>query len=244
VSGEGIHLGLTPDPTSIDFGLVAEGDISLTEQIQVVNTGSGRLIVGTVELVGGTAADFQLTTDYCSNNPIDVGQTCWIEVTFSPGTTAESFAQLVIPTTDGLEFAVSLSGAVAPLFADGFESGTTSAWFTPQAKSVQVAPSTVVFNEVDLGVEAGTRMVTVRNDGDEATYLGALWIEGDDSMEFAIDHDSCSSTWLEPGQSCTIGVTMLTLDEGSFSAALVVPAAVADKQQPGPVILTGTVRWP
>ena len=244
LSGEGILLEITPDPGSIDFGFVAEGDVSHTEQIQVLNTGSGRVTVGTVMFAGANPADFNLATDYCSNNPIDTGQTCWIEVTFSPGTTAESFAQLVIPTNDGLEFAVSLSGAVAPLFADGFETGTTSAWVTPQAKSVQVAPSTVVFNEVDLGVEAGTRMVTVRNDGDEATYLGALWIEGDDALEFAIDSDSCSSTWLEPRQSCTIGVTMLTLDEGNFSAALVIPAAVAEKHQPAPVLLTGTVRWP
>ena len=87
-------------------------------------------------------------------------------------------------------------------------------------------------------------MVSVRNDGDEATYLGALWIEGDDAQEFAIDSDSCSSTWLEPRQSCTIGVIMLTLDEGNFSAALVIPAAVAEKHQPAPVLLTGTVRWP
>ena len=244
LSGEGILLELTPDPGSIDFGPVAAGDVSHTEQIQVVNTGSGRVTVGAVMLVGENPADFHLATDYCSNNPIDTGQTCWIEVAFTPGTTAESFAQLVIPTNDGLEFAVSLSGAVAPLFADGFETGTTSAWVTPQAKSVQVAPSTVVFNEVDLGVEAGTRMVTVRNDGDEATYLGALWIEGDDALEFAIDSDSCSSTWLEPRQSCTIGVIMLTLDEGNFSAALVIPAAVAEKHQPAPVILIGTVRWP
>jgi hypothetical protein len=244
LSGEGILLEITPDPGSIDFGFVAEGDVSHTEQIQVLNTGSGRVTVGAVMFVGENPADFHLATDYCSNNPIDTGQTCWIEVTFTPGTSAESFAQLVIPANDGLEFAVSLSGAIAPLFADGFETGTTSAWVTPQANGVQVAPSSVLFNEVDLGVEAGTRVVTVRNDGDNATYLGALWIEGDDALEFTIDSDSCSSTWLEPGQSCTIGVTMLTLDEGSFSAALVIPAAVAEKHQPAPVVLTGTVRWP
>jgi len=244
LSGEGILLELTPDPGSIDFGPVAAGDVSHTEQIQVLNTGSGRVTVGAVLLVGESPADFHLATDYCSYNPIDVGQTCWIEVTFTPGTSAESFAQLVIPTNDGLEFAVSLSGVVAPLFADGFETGNTSAWVTSQAWGVQVAPTSVLFNEVDLGADAGTRVVTVRNDSGEATYLGSLWIEGDDSMEFAINHDSCSSTWLEPGQSCTIGVTMLTLDEGSFSAVLVVPATVTEKRQPAPVLLTGAVRWP
>lgn len=244
VSGEGVLLQLTPDPTGVVFGLVAAGDVSRTEQIQILNTGSGRVTVAAVELAGENPADFHLTTDYCSHNPIDIGQSCWIEVAFTPATTSHSVARLVIPTVAGLEFAVSLSGGAAVLFADGFETGDTVAWTTPQAKVLQVAPSSIYFNEVDLGAEAGSRVVTVRNDTGEQTYLGALWIQGDDAMEFAIDHDSCSSIWLEPGQSCTIGVTMLTLDEGTFSAVLVIPAAVAEKRQPGPVQLTGTVRWP
>ncbi len=244
LSGKGILLELTTDPAGIVFGNVAVGDVSRTEQIQVLNTGSGRVTVGAVELAGENPADFHLTTDYCSGNAIEVDQSCWIEVAFTPHATAQSFAQLVIPAATGLEFAVSLSGGVAPLFADGFETGNTSAWVTLQAKVVRVAPPSVYFNEVDLGTEAGSRVVTVRNDTGKAVFLGALWIQGDDAMEFAIDHDSCSSTWLEPGQSCTIDVTMLTLDEGSFSAALVIPAAVAEKRQPGPVQLTGTVRWP
>jgi len=244
LSGEGILLQLTPDPAGISFGLVAGGAVSHTEQIQVLNTGSGRVTVGAVDLAGVNPSDFLLSTDYCSHNPIDVGQSCWIEVAFAPVTTSHSVARLVIPTADGLEFAVSLTGGAALLFADGFENGDTSAWVTPQAKTLQVAPSSVSFSEVDLGTESGSRLVTVSNHTDEAAHLGALWIQGGDAMEFAIDHDSCSSVWLEPGQSCTIGVTMLTLDEGDFSAVLVIPAAVTEKRQPGPVELTGTVRWP
>jgi len=150
----------------------------------------------------------------------------------------------VIPTASGLEFSMSLSGGIAPLFADDFETGNTSAWSTPQTEGLLITPPSVVFSEVALGTESGSRVVTVRNDGENATYLSALWIEGTESYEFAIDHDSCSWSWLEPGQSCTLGVTMLTIDAGSFSAVLVIPAEVAGKRQTGPVRLTGRVRWP
>ena len=109
---------------------------------------------------------------------------------------------------------------------------------------MQVAPPSVLFNQVDIGAEAGLRIVTVRNDTGEPAHLDALWIQGDDALEFAIDFDSCSSQWLEPGQSCTIGLTMLTINEGNFSAELVVPASVAEEQQPWPIPITGTVRWP
>jgi len=142
------------------------------------------------------------------------------------------------------------------LFADGFETGDTSSWVTPlaevtpqtkvtpKAKAIQVSPSSVLFNQVDIGAEAGSRIVTVRNDTKEPAYLDALWILGDDALEFAIDFDFCSSQWLEPGQSCTIGLTMLTINEGNFSAELVIPASVAEEQQPWPIAITGTVRWP
>jgi len=206
--------------------------------------------VGTVYLAGENFSDFHLTTDYCSSNPIDVGQSCWIEVKFIPGNTSESFAQLVIPSAAGLEFTVSLSGYAAQLFADGFETGDTSSWVmplakvTPKARAIQVSPSSVLFNQVDIGAEAGLRIVTVSNDTVEPAYLYALRILGDDALEFAIDFDSCSSQWLEPGQSCTIGLTMLTINEGNFSAELVVPASSAEEQQPWPIPITGTVRWP
>jgi hypothetical protein len=244
VSGEGILLELTPDPTSLDFGLFAGGDVGRTEQIQILNTGSGQMKVGVVDLVGESVSDFHVTTDYCSGNPIDVGQSCWIEVKFTPGSTHESVAQLVIPTAAGLEFAVSLSGGIESLFVDGFETGDTSEWVTSEAKGLQVAPTSILFSQFDLGTEVGSRAVTIRNNSKEATYLGALWIQGDDALEFAIDFDSCSSQWLEAGQSCTIGLTMLTMNEGNFSAVLVIPASAAEKRQPRPVSLTGTVRWP
>lgn len=256
VFGEGILLELTPNPENLDFGIVEGGTVSRIEQIQVLNTGTGQVNVGTVFLAGENFSDFHLTTDYCSSNPIDVGQSCWIEVKFIPGNTSESFAHLVIPAAAGLEFTVSLSGYAAQLFADGFETGDTSSWVTPlaevtpqtkvtpKAKAIQVSPSSVLFNQVDIGAEAGSRIVTVRNDTGEPAYLDALWILGDDALEFAVDFDSCSSQWLEPRQSCTIGLTMLTINEGNFSAELVIPASVAEEQQPWPIAITGTVRWP
>ena len=254
--GEGIHLELTPNPNNLDFGVVEDGAVSRIEQIQVLNTGSGQVNVGEVHFAGENFADFYLTTDYCSLNPIDVGQSCWIEVKFIPGSTTQSFAQLVIPAAADLEFTVKLSGSATQLFSDGFETGDTSAWVTPlaeatpkakvtpEARAFQVAPSTVLFNQVNIGGEAGLRLVTVRNDTGKAAYLDASWIQGDDALEFAVDFDSCSSEWLEPGQTCTIGLTMLTLNEGNFWAVLVIPASVAEEQQPEPILISGTVRWP
>jgi len=254
--GEGVFVELTPNPDNLDFGVVEDGGVSRIEQIQVLNTGSGRVNVGIVHLAGDNFSDFHLTTDYCSSNPIDVGQSCWIEVKFIPGTASESSAQLVIPAAADLEFTVSLSGSAAQLFADGFETGDTSAWVsppaettakamdTPKAGTLQVEPSSVLFNQVDIGGEAGLRIVTVVNDTGKAVYLDALWIQGDNALEFAVDFDSCGSRWLEAGQTCTIGLTMLTLNEGNFTAVLVIPASVAEDQQAGPILITGTVRWP
>ena len=244
MSGEGILLELTPDPAGVDFGLLAAGGSGAIEPIQILNTGAGQVTLGSLEVVGDHSVDFLLATDHCSNSRVDPGQSCWVEIAFTPGTASLSSAQLVIPTDAGLAYDVSLSGGIVSMFADGFETGDTSAWATPQAKAVQAVPATVVFNPLVPGAESGSRVVTLRNPTGEATYLGQLRIQGNDAIEFVIDHDSCSSTWLEPGASCTIGVRMLTLNEGSFSAVLVVPAAVADVWQPDRVELGGTVRWP
>ena len=245
LSGSGDLLELSPQPSAVDFGYVDPGMASPAESIQVLNTGTARIDVDEMFLEGDHPSDFEVVTDQCSGNQVDVGQACWLQVSFTPGDVGIRQARLIIPISTGFEFAVELIGGESFIFVDGFETGDMSAWTSSTAsKSIRVTPIEVSFGEVELGYDGGLAIVTMANATEEPVWVGRLNVVGDHAMEFVIRDDDCSSTWIEIGDSCRFTVTMVTLGEGDFTAVVEIPTPAVGDISPDPVTLEGTVWLP
>jgi len=240
-------LELVTDPSSVDFGEPAPDPLDALEVLLVTNSGEDTLVVGDVLLAGEDPQSFRVWTDLCSGNALAVGQTCRLEVLFDPTEPGELDAFIQLPVTAGLAWEVPLSGTntLGLIFADGFESGDTSAWSgTFTVRKVFLVPGVVDFGEVDLGADTPTSTVWVTNGTATEVAVGAVTVVGEWGHEFAVVDDRCSSGWLAPEASCSFGVTMLTVDDGVFSASVEVPVWAASERQSRPVMLSGTVRWP
>ncbi len=154
LSGSAEILELSPQPGNVFFGSVSPGMVGLTEQVEVVNTGTARVTVGELSLGGPNPEAFEVVTDQCSGNLVEEGQSCWLQLRFSPPETGVLSAQLMIPISDGLEFVVNLEGGELSLFADGFESGDTGSWSvrTP-AKGLGVIEDGRGFGGEEIGAQ-------------------------------------------------------------------------------------------
>jgi hypothetical protein len=90
--------------------------------VTLTNTGSPALHVSSIAISGAQAADFTETSK-CSANPIAVGGSCTVEVTFTPGATGIRAATLFIASDDPhTPSSVSLRGGASDPPTDGHHS--------------------------------------------------------------------------------------------------------------------------
>ena len=96
-------------PASLDFGSVTVGTTSISQAIDVTNSGAATLIVSSVVLTGPNAAAFAITGNTCDLVP--PATTCTISVTFNPTATGPQTASVDIThNASGTASSVALSG--------------------------------------------------------------------------------------------------------------------------------------
>jgi len=112
---EGLTIpDISVSPSSIDFGSLFVGDISL-EAVSITNTGTGNLLVNTITLTGEDGEQYGIQNDDCSGTSLGPAGSCTLDVIFSPSSTGAKTAALRIPSNDLPLFAVyvPLSGMAA-----------------------------------------------------------------------------------------------------------------------------------
>jgi hypothetical protein len=82
LSGSATQAAIQISPTSINFGGQQAGTASSPQTITVTNTGTGNLSFSSVVVTGGS--DFIVGANRCSASQTPPGQTCTIQLTFSP----------------------------------------------------------------------------------------------------------------------------------------------------------------
>ena len=85
------------DPASRDFGGIEVGQ-SAAQTFTVTNTGDADLVVGTLVLAGGDAAEFAIQNDTCSGQTLGAGESATVDVRFSPTGYGARSTTLVIPS--------------------------------------------------------------------------------------------------------------------------------------------------
>jgi len=105
---------ITVTPLSLDFGSVNVGLSSDPQEVTISNDGNVTLSIGDISLTGANASEFTKSQDEdtCSGHVLSPGESCTLEVLFSPASIGIKTATLSIPSNDLNEnpVLVNLSG--------------------------------------------------------------------------------------------------------------------------------------
>ncbi len=121
-------------------------------------------------------------------------------------------------------------------FADGSitmaaKAGRHHAWFvragnsnqTPQAM-ISTSPEAKNFGAAVVGGDALATPVKVFNIGDADLTIGTVALSGTHSIDFSLTNDTCSSSMVAAGGTCTFTLEFSPLSEGDKSAAIAIPS--------------------
>ena len=174
-------------PLEIDFGEIEMGSTSTQRVVTIENVGEGDLIVDSTSPDGENDSDFSVVADSCSGETAAPQKRCNVEITFTPTDAGQRIAQLPIPS----------NAPSSPDSASLTGSGTAT-----DPPLVSLSPVSVDFGEVAIG-GSSNRTTTVENTGTAALNIGNLSLSGSASDDYTLNVDNCSSTTLEPGETCT-----------------------------------------
>ncbi|MDQ6776826.1 MAG: choice-of-anchor D domain-containing protein [Actinomycetota bacterium] len=98
--------------TSLAFGTIGIGKISLAQTITVTNTGTAPLMITSATLGGANPADFAVINDSCAGHTVAAGSGCIAQVTFASATVGGRDATLALTdNASGSPHTVFLTGA-------------------------------------------------------------------------------------------------------------------------------------
>lgn len=201
-----INPGFSPNSSALAFPGQPITTSSAPETVVITNDGTTPLQFGAgpITLTGTSAAMFSISNDLCSSQVIDVGNTCSVEVSFTPTTTGIHTATATFDTnTAGAHPALALSGT---------------------GLAAQVDPSVTLVDFGDWAVNATSTPVdiTFTNSGDTDLIVpsASTSITGDDSASFEITDDACSGATLAIAANCQVTLTFRPAIEGPKSATL------------------------
>jgi hypothetical protein len=124
------RASMSVSPPAEDFGQVNVGGSSTPRPETVINNGPGQAKVTKAEITGDGRSEFRIVDDGCTQ-PLNPGQTCPIDIGFTPATTGEAHATLAI-TTDGnpASFSIPLTGVGRQIYLYSL-SGLSASWDSP-----------------------------------------------------------------------------------------------------------------
>ena len=200
----------TATPTSLSFTAQASSTSSNAQTVTIQNTGIPTLLPTTIEMTGAFSE-----TDTCQGATINAGQSCTIQVVFSPTSTGNLTGQMTIGANiAGGEVTVPLSGT-------GVAAG-----------NITLAPSSIVFDSspsqgasmVLVGQTSAAFQATLQNTGGAAiSYTTAI------SGPFAISSDACaeSGAGLVPADTaCQLSLTFSPTAEGVATGTLTITDSI------------------
>ena len=210
-------------PTIVDFSEVQVGETSSQQDVVISSAGDRGLVVGSVALTGMDPLQFAIESDACSGEVISPGTDCMISIVFSPLEPGAKEAGLeILSNADTSPDSVALSGD-AILVNQPF---------------LDLTPEEVDFGEVAIG-GSSNRTTTVENTGTAALNIGNLSLSGSAADDYTLNVDNCSSTTLEPGETCTYNVGVAPSQTGLREALVEIPSNAFSSPDQQPYSATG-----
>jgi hypothetical protein len=231
LSGNGVPTGTIPpgavtlNPSSVSFGSVVIGSNSSTQTVEIRNTGTGPVTLGSIFPAGANPGDFSVVHT-CAGVTLSPGGVCFVSVTFSPQQSGPRTAQLVVNSTaPGSPHTASLSGT-----------GLTGGGTVPTG-GLSVNPSSIAFGNQAVFTTSGPRSFSVANTSSGPITITGINRTGANPGDFTA-FLNCPSITLQPGQSCFGTATFRPTNTGARSATLEI--AHTGSSSPATIALTGT----
>ena len=203
----------TATPASLTFPGQVFGTASSPRAVTVKNTGSSALMPTSVAVTG----DFS-ETDNCRNAILNEGESCAVQVTFTPTQTGTRAGQLTVGANlSGGQLTVALSGTGTP------------------SGAVSLTPATVDFGLVGVGVTSAPLQVTATNTGSTAIPISAFNL----AAPFFIASNACGAS-LAPDSACQLTVEFQPTVAGAATGTL----TMTDTDGTQTVALSGTGAAP
>jgi Abnormal spindle-like microcephaly-assoc'd, ASPM-SPD-2-Hydin len=182
------------NPASLTFTGQVFGTASSAQTLTVTNTGGFALMPTTITMSG----DF-IETDNCQNATVPVGESCSIQVVFTPTETGSRIGQLVMnANVYGGQLTVDLSGTGTP------------------AGAITVTPATLSFGDVQVGTASTALQVEAGNSSGSAIAVSSVTA----SSPFTITSDMCSSSNLGANSECQVKVGFAPSQTGAVAGTL------------------------
>lgn len=215
VSGTSVEPQLAFSPASYDFGLQRVYE-SRNSYFQLTNAGAGAVQVNHFEIAGGSGSFWTNNNSDCwGHSLLAPGESCWIEVYFSPQDALEYDAELRA-SSNGYSFAAALSGQGGRAVVDA-------------------SPNPAGFGAVTVGAKGAVRTVTLTNSGNIPAGFFIGIVAGGDAGSFQLLSEDCSGE-LQPDASCSAQVRFAPLSAGAKMARL---AFFGDSDAGAQIVLTG-----
>ena len=225
VQGSGIPQTVGVSPLSKDFGYQRIGAVSAPQTFTITNDGAADLNVFTATISGPDAARYAISSTDCPGKTLSTGQSCTVQVTFTPVTTNPITTAYLEITSDAPlpKMDVVLHGR-----------GTTAA--------VSTSPSGKVFGNQAVGGTSAAQTFTITNSsGADLTHL-VVAVAGSDANQYAVTGSTCPPT-LTVNSSCSVGVAFRPTTAGAHNSAML-SAASDDPFGSVQLPLSGTASRP
>ena len=192
---------------------------TVTKSVQISNSGTAALVLGTSSLVGTNAGQFRVASDGCAGVSVPPGGACTVRVSFAPSAVGGFDAALSVPNNAGANISVGLEATGQ----------------TPEVAAAAALPSSVDFGRRPL-LASAIRSVELHNGGTEPVQANAASIQDDSSAAYSVVSDECAGATVMPGRSCRVDVQFVPPYFGGWSGTLALDTTGGELRVP----LSGT----
>lgn len=209
---------LTSEHGGMDFGVVPQGIATPTTTLTISNSGtyrSGEL--SAPAFAEGAHHGFEIVSENCSSETLDVGQSCAISVSLTARAQGTLGATLTVGASPG---------------------GTLNLVLTAYGETAFLVPNGRDFGTLAVGASSGPQSFSPANASSDDKIDVSVTITGPDADQFRIFWQSCSPR-VDAHQSCGVQVIFVPTSPGPKSAQ------VSLRSTPGGIVnvaLTGSAE--
>ena len=170
---------------------------------------------------------FEIVSDTCTLEPLQVGQSCTFSVVFRPDQFGHYASSLVFIDNQGqiLNFvpmeALGVDGSFIPSPPD-----------SPSSTQALLSAQQFEFGAVDVFSASELQSLTISNVGKSDLKVKTIALGGDDPSSFSLV-ETCSLSPIQAGGTCTIGAIFMPMEAGSLQGAI----AVAGNADGSPIVI-------
>jgi hypothetical protein len=208
-SETGLTTAITSPPNPVTFTTPVPDYSSSSLSVTMVNTGSLALTATSIDITG----DFTWSDpNGCLNNPVAVGSSCAITVTFAPTTVGTLNGQMTI-------YANVYGGQLAMVELTGTGTAAGHVTLTPSTISFDPSPGqTSSLPPVLVGATSGTEQVEAGNSGTGPITISSIAI----TPPFNISSNQCGTSSLAVQADCQLLLAFAPTQRGAASGTLTV----------------------